>query len=262
MAGRRRKRVLVISDTHCGHELGLTPPAFDRDMRPEQGGSVWDMRRIMWSWFKDKVDHMGKIDLLIFNGDAIDGRGEASGGTELTHPDRNDQVEMAVAAIKYIGAGKILMSYGTPYHTGKFEDWEDAVAREVKAEKIGGEDNLSVNGTIFNYRHHCGRSSVPHGRHTAIASEKLWNMLWAERGEYPKADILIRSHVHYFNYAGGADWLALTTPALQGYGTKFGGRRMTGTVDIGMVVFNVDKSGEYSWKPVLLRLPLQHPISL
>ena len=259
---KSRKRVLVVSDFHSGHIRGLTHPGFDRDNEPERHRTSWRIRRHVWNWFADTTDRLGRVDILIVNGDAIDGRGEASGGTELIYPDRNDQVEMAVAAIKHIGAGKILMSYGTPYHTGKFEDWEDQIAREVKAEKIGGEDSIDINGTIFNYRHHVGRSSVPHGRHTAVSREKLWNTLWAERGEYPRADIIIRSHVHYFNYAGGSDWLAMTTPALQGYGSKYGNRKVTGTVDIGMVVFNVAKNGDYAWKPLLLRLPFQPPISL
>lgn len=259
---KSRKRVLVVSDFHCGHELGLTHPGFDPDTRPKNGTHSYDVRRFMWNWFADKTNRIGKVDILIVNGDAIDGKGEASGGTELIYPDRNDQVEMAVAAIRHIGAGKVLMSYGTSYHTGKEEDWEDAIAREVNAEKIGGEDTVDINGLLINYRHHCGRSSIPHGRHTAIAREALWNVLWGERGEYPKADVLIRSHVHYFNYCGGSEWLALTTPSLQGYGAKYGGRRMSGTVDIGVVVFNIDKGGEYSWKPILLRLPLNGPILL
>lgn len=258
---KRRKRVLVISDLHCGHVIGLTPPGWDRDTAPEQKSQLWDMRRTIWDWYAETVDRLGKIDILLVNGDSIDGKGEASGGTEQLYSDRNKQVNMASAAIKQVGAGKIFMSYGTPYHTGKMEDWEDAVAREVKAEKIGGEDTIDINGLIINYRHHIGRSTIPHGRHTSPAKERLWNMIWAERGEYPKADVVIRSHVHYFNYCGGGGWMALTTPALQGYGTKYGGRRMTGTVDIGMVVFNVAKNGEYSWKPVLLRLPSHPPIS-
>jgi len=262
MAGRRRKRVVVISDLHCGHQIGLTPTGFDPDERPARGARLWDQRREIWNWFTNKISRVGKIDVLIVNGDAVDGKGPASGGTEQLYIDRNDQVEMAASVINYIGARKVLMSYGTSYHTGKQEDWEDAVAREVGAEKIGGEDNVEINGKIINYRHHISRSSVPHGRFTAIAKEQLWNGLWAERGEYPKADIIIRSHVHYHVYCGSSGWLAMTTPGLQGYGSKYGGRRMSGTVDIGFVTITIEKSGEFAWRPVLLRLGLQSPISL
>ena len=258
----KSKRVLVVSDFQCGHLVGLTPPGFDADREPVRHREFYDMRRTIWRWFKRTVNKLSPIDILIVNGDAVDGKGQASGGTEQLYMDRNDQAEMAAAVIRTIDAKKIVMSYGTPYHTGQLEDWEDAVARDVEAEKIGGEDVIDVNGLIINYRHHVGRSTIPHGRFTPIAKEMLWNMLWAERGEYPKADVLIRSHVHYHVYCGSPGWLAMTTPALQGYGTKYGGRRMSGTVDIGMVVFDVKSKERYTWMSELLRLTERLPISL
>jgi len=258
----KSKRVLVVADFHCGHLVGLTPPGFDADREPQRHREFYDMRRTIWRWFKRTVTKLAPIDILIVNGDAVDGKGQASGGTEQLYADRNDQAEMAASVIRTIDAKKVVMSYGTPYHTGQLEDWEDAVARDVGAEKIGGEDVIDVNGLIINYRHHVGRSTIPHGRFTPIAKEMLWNLLWAERGEYPKADVLIRSHVHYHVAAQSAEWLAMTTPALQGYGTKYGGRRMSGTVDIGVIVFDVKGKENYTWKPVLLRLREQQPISL
>lgn len=258
----KSKRVLAVADFQCGHLIGLTPPGFDADREPQRHHEFYDMRRTIWRWFKRTVSKLAPIDILIVAGDAVDGKGPASGGTEQLYMDRNDQVEMAAAVIRTIDAKKIVMAYGTPYHTGKQEDWEDAVAREVGAEKIGGEDVIDVNGLIINYRHHVGRSTIPHGRFTPIAKEMLWNILWAERGEYPKADVLIRAHVHYHVYCGTSNWLAMTLPALQGYGTKYGGRRMTGTVDVGMVVFDVTNRGEFTWRPELLRLQEQRPISL
>jgi len=220
------------------------------------------MRRGIWGWFDKTVHSLGNIHAVIVNGDAIDGRGEKSGGTELLAADRNEQVEMAAAAIMHIPCKTRMLAYGTPYHAGQLEDWEDAVAAQVHAEKIGGEDTVDVDGVLINYRHHIGRSGIPHGRHTAVAKEALWNALWNERGEYPRAHIILRSHVHYVSYAGGADWVGITTPALQGYGGKYGTRIMSGTVDIGMIVIDVIGKGEFVWKPLIFRLPMHKPISL
>jgi hypothetical protein len=256
------KRMMVISDLHCGHEVGLTHPGFDPDKKPKRKPELWKMRRAIWKWFAKEVAKLGTIDVLLVNGDAIDGKGQASGSTELLYPDRFDQIEMGVAAIRHIGAKKVVMSYGTPYHTGKLEDWEDAIASEVGAEKIGGEDTIDINGLLINYRHKVGRSSIEHGKHTAVAKERLTNLLWATRKEYPRADVCVRSHVHYFNYCGGSDWLAMTTPALQGYGTKFGARIATGVVDIGFVYFDIAGKNNYTWTEKLLRLPMQKPLSL
>ena len=84
--------------------------------------------------------------------------------------------------------------------------------------------------------------------------------MWAERGEYPKADVLIRSHVHYYDFDGDFDWLGMTTPALQGYGSKFGGRKCTGTVDVGLVYFDVKGKDDYTWKAKRLKFPAAEPL--
>ena len=251
---RTFKRVLAIGDFHCGHEVGLTPPKWEPGPRTTPKRHL--MRTAIWTWFQQQVQPL-KPDILIVNGDCIDGKGQASQASELLYADRLDQVGMAVDAIQSIpDKPKIYMSYGTAYHTGKGEDWEDIVADKVGAVSIGGEDEISVNGTIINYKHHLGRSGVPHGRTSAVLRDALWNQLWAHRGEYERADILLRSHVHYHGFAGDTDLLAMTLPAMQGYGTKFGTRRVTGTVDVGFVVFDVYGPNDYTWEPHIWRAPI------
>jgi len=127
----------------------------------------------------------------------------------------------------------------------------------MNAEKIGAEDTVDVNGFLINYRHHVGRSGIPHGRHTAVAKERLTNLLWAARGEYHLANAVIRSHVHYHAFCGDPDWIAMTTPALQGYGSKYGARRCTGLVDVGMVHFDIWSKEKWEWKSHILRFPAE-----
>ena len=242
------KRVVVIADLHSGHQVGLTHPDFDAvPSSPGHKRDLYNIRRRCWNFYTETIDALKPIDVLIVNGDTIDGKGKRSGGTELVTADRTEQCDMAAEAIKYAEAGMIVMSHGTPYHTGEMEDWEDQVAKTVKAHKIGGEDWIDVNGLIFNYRHFVGSSSVPYGRHTQVAKERLWNLLWTEHDEYPKSDVILRSHVHYFDYCGGFGWLGMTTPALQFYGTKFGTRKMSGIVDFGLVSFDVESKDNFSW---------------
>lgn len=250
MSKRTFKRVVVIADLHCGHRVGLTHPDFN--VAPPRGSKRWPLyvlRRRLWKFYAEAIGSLKPIDALIVNGDAVDGKGQKSGSTELITADRDEQAEMAAAAILHAEAGLVVMSYGTPYHTGASEDWENAVAKEVSAAKIGGHDWLDVNGLVFDYRHYVGRSIIPHGRHTSVSRERLWNLLWAEWDEYPKAQVFLRSHVHYFNFCGGYKWLALTTPALQGPKTKFGTRQSTGTVDFGIVSFDVVDREEWTWRP-------------
>ena len=252
------KRVVVISDTHCGHMSGLTPPEYDS---PAPAGaenleSYHKQRRYIWDWFDKQVKGLGKVDVLIANGDMVDGKGIASGGTEQLYMSYEDQADMAAAVVARFGKPSVNMSFGTGYHTGKDEDWESILARQIGAEKIGDEDNININGLVINYKHHLGTSQVPYGRATAVLRDKFWKDIWALRGEYPKVDVVIRSHVHYHQYVGGPDFLAMTTPALQGYGSKYA-RRLSGVVDIGFVVFDIKSKTDYDWEPLILRMPFK-----
>lgn len=258
---KRPIRVVITSDRHHGSIVGLTPPGFDVTQEPALESQVpkWRMRRAVWDWFDAQVKQLGQVDVLLDNGDAIDGKGQRSGGTEQLFLDRGDQTEMAVYAINehFRGATKF-MSFGTSYHVGTEEDWEQGVAQGVKAE-IHSEDTLDIRGVKLNYKHHISGSSIPHGRFTALARDKLWNTLWSIRGEYPVADVVIRSHVHYFGFCGVAEWMAFTTPSLQGYGSKFGARRMSGTVDVGFIVMDITGPGEVNMAARVWRAPFKPP---
>lgn len=255
----QNKRVVVISDMHCGHKLGLTHEDFDA--RPNNTASrdykAWLVRRKCRRWYVKKTEELKPVHLVIVNGDAVDGKGTKSGGTEQLTTDRTEQVDMAAALIQMWDAKNIVMSHGTSYHVGRDEDWEDHIFKhrwlEDRMRKIGGHDTVSINGVVFDYKHHIGKSSIPHGRFTALAREHLWNQLWSLRGEYPEATILLRSHVHYHVYCGDTDWLAVITPALQAYGSKFGARIPSGTVDYGLLHFDITDKGEWSWQSHILR---------
>jgi hypothetical protein len=246
------KKVMVMSDTHCGHLLGLTPPDF------RYGKDTKRIQQECWDWFVEESQKRGPYDLIVLNGDAIDGDGRKSGGTEQITTDRQVQAEMAAECIKAnMSKGtKVVLTYGTGYHTGNSEDFENDISKHIPILKIGSHEWVDVEGTIFDFKHHAGSSTIPHGRHTYVAKERIWNVMWNERKNCPKADVIIRSHVHYFDYCGDQFFLGMTTPALQGLGSKYGARRCSGTVDYGFVVFNVNKEG-YTWNPVLADIKAQ-----
>jgi len=240
------KRLLVISDLHCGHRAGLTPPEWwDND-----DGKYAEIQETMWKWYVGMVKKVMPVDVLVVNGDAIDGKGSKSGSSELITADRNEQCKMAETCINLIKAERIYMTYGTAYHTGDDEDWEDIVADRVSAD-IKSHLWLNIGGVNFDFKHKVTSSTIPHGRHTGPAKDKLWNLLWAEKGLQPKADVLIRSHVHYFTQSGDSFSEIFTTPALQGPGSKFGARIMSGIIDIGTMMFDCE-DGNYTTTKLLM----------
>ncbi len=249
-----KKRMVTIGDLHCGHRVGLTPTAWHRS-RP--GNKYDSIQKEIWDWYKAEIDRLKPIDILVVNGDAIDGKGKRSGSSELITADMNEQVEMAANCIWTVEAEQIVMTYGTPYHTGIDTDHEKQLADMVKATKIGGQEWIDVNGTIFDFKHKIGGTTVPYGKGTPIAKDRLWNLLWTEFEEQPKAQIFIRSHVHYFFYAGEAHWLGMTLPSLQGQGSKFGSRQCVGHVDCGIVWFDIEDDGSFTWDYSLCRASTQ-----
>jgi hypothetical protein len=247
------KRVVAMGDLHCGHVAGLTPPSWhyrrDSDNAYQKNFAV--MQSTEWKWYDDTVKALQPVDVLIVNGDAIDGKGEASGGTELITTDRKEQVSMARECIEAVGAKAVYIIYGTPYHTGKEEDWEAVLAGEVDAVTIGSHEWFDCNGLIFDCKHFVSGSIIPHGRHTAISRDKLWNELWAARGGQPASDVFLRSHVHYFNYCGEAGKLMMILPSLQVW-SKYGAKRHAGIINTGIVSFDVEDKEHYSWQPHLM----------
>jgi len=252
----RTKRLVVISDLHAGHRVGLTPPDYQWKANKNAEHGVYKcakIQRACWKWYKEAMLALRPIDVLVVNGDAIDGRGERSGGVELITGDRRHQADMAAEAILLAGAKQVVMVRGTPYHTGQKEDWEDVIARKVRACKIGNHEWVNINGIVFDFKHKIGRSTIPHGQFTPQARDWLWNALWAEAGFQPKADWLIRSHVHYARDCGGWSgdrrWVALTTPALQAMGTRYGARECSNLVDYGFNSWDITPNGSVTWQP-------------
>ena len=239
------KTVVALADLHCGHRAGLTPPDWQWSKGTGRRKAWGQAQREAWRAYQDLRAAIGPADVLIANGDLIDGRGEASGSTELAIVDRHEQCEAAKECLSLWDAKRTIISTGTAYHTGQYEDWEEGIADSMNAE-ILSHPFVKIEGVTFDLKHHVGGSQIPHGRYTALARDQLWNVLWSERGEQPRAQVYLRAHVHYFAFAGGRDWVAMTLPALQMAGTKYGARRFSGTVDWGLVVFRIE-GGAYSW---------------
>ena len=243
------KRVVAIGDMHCGFNGGLTPPEW---WYPMDTGTHFDFfahqQRIMWNWYKDTLESLMPIDILLVNGDCIDGRGERSGGTELITTDRMVQCAMATRCILEAKGRKIVMTYGTPYHCGQLEDWETIIAKDVRAEKIGGHEWVTAEGegVTFDLKHKIGTSNAPAGRMTASAQQSLWNDLWHLRKAQPMAQVVLRSHAHYFVHCGDYRKLSMVLPALCGFGSKFGVRECSGTVDMGLISFDCE-DGRFDW---------------
>lgn len=173
--------------------------------------------------------------MLLVNGDVIEGRNERAGGAELLTNDRNLQCEMGIKSIKEWNARQILMTFGTNYHvSGDAEDFEYNIARELDAE-IEGRLFFKLEGMTIDARHKVSTSAIPHGRATGLLREVMWALIKEAEGEWPKVDIVIRSHSHYHLWIESHKKVAFTTPALQLSRGRYGSREMSGTTHWGAI---------------------------
>jgi len=256
----RPQRGVIISDLHCGHRAGLTPPAWqwrpgDEDKYGNKQHKWAEQQAHIWKWYRAEIKSLGRIDWLICNGDAIEGKGPRSGGTELITSDRSEQIDMAGECLSIVNAKTIRLTRGTPAHTGQEEDWEDQLAKHLNC-KIGDHEWFDCNGLIFDCKHKIGGSSIPHGRATPLIRAGLWNMLWKAGKLQPEADVLVRSHVHYcFDCQGLTPYKRyFITPAMQGFGSKFGAKECEGTVNVGFISFEITNQRKWKWHMHLLDL--------
>ena len=260
------KNVMLCGDFHCGHHVGLTPPSYNHKPDEDKNDPKWTLyvaRKKLWDIFAREVKARPRPDVMVANGDLIDGRGERSGCTELLTSDRDEQSEMAAAVIRSVKPKKLVMTYGTPYHTGSNgEDFESVIKKAINVDPLGNPYKnrvdvtlkahayFKIGGVTFDCKHKIGASQIPHGRATALMRENLWSSVWNEYKDVPRADVFIRSHVHYHVFCGDTKKLMMTLPALQAQGSKYGARQCSGIVDWGFVWFECDK-GEYSWEAVI-----------
>lgn len=223
----------MISDTHCGHLWGLTPPSF----WTQYDEDALAFQKEAWTWFINTLNLYKPFDMVIGNGDLIDGRGEKSGGTELIVGDRFKQSSMAVDIINAVQAKDVLIVRGTDYHVGKCEQFEDHIAERTGAQEISDHLRFRMGGYLFDVRHHTGGTTVPWSNSTAIAKE----LFLANLKENNEVDVMIRSHVHrYVELKINPNQIAFTTPGLQGH-SRFGSKRCIGTVNFGVVVIDLDR---------------------
>jgi len=257
---------IAQGDKHSGHKVGLTP--YPWQLTPRRGGftkrSKWaKIQTELWQAYISILSGLPKLDFILELGDMIDGKAHRSGGTELITSDIQEQCDMAVEIYeetrKFCKKNvKVAAVYGTDYHVAtEGEDWENEIAYRAGFTKIGAHEWPQVNGCVFDIKHKVGSSTIPHGRFTAIAKEKMWNALWAEREEQPRSDVLIRAHAHYYSAIDTADGCAMILPALQGMGSRYGSRQCSGTVDWGLVHFVVHDDGSVDWYPHIIRINAQ-----
>jgi len=239
------KSVVILSDLHCGSVYGLTTPEhFNAEHKR-------DYQEEAYLKYKELTKKWVKPDILIVNGDLIEGNQSKQGGAELITPNREIQGEMAIDLLEMWNAKQIYMTFGTAYHVSeKAEDFEYTIAKRLTDRgtntHIEGRLYINVEGITFDIRHKIGTSSVPYARATAVLREITWDLIKEANGTGPDVDCVIRSHAHYHIGVevpgkNGKMRYAYITPGLQMSGGRYGSRECSGETHWGAFRLIIDK---------------------
>lgn len=235
-------RVIVISDNHAGHILGLTPPEYWRE-------DVRSIHEPFWNWWMGNKAE--SYDVMLHLGDAVDGDGHKESTFHLT-TDIDIQQEIAIKVIESANAKTHKFVSGTPYHCGTALDYDKAVARHF-GDEISWMRKIDIEGVKINMAHTVVKSTTPVGGDIALKKQRIWNYIYAQIENDAPADLILRGHIHEYLENGDTRMRMRTVPALKIGNPDFDryARKMQGGFyDVGFIELDIDNGKIKRLEPI------------
>lgn len=247
------KKILVVSDLHCGSIYGLLPSGFER---VDKAGRLYTQRRALWEAWQHMAQATKGADIVVVNGDLVDGKQEAQRQTEMNLSTIEEQVDAATICLQQLRPAKGAMWYfvqGTEFH-----DQKGCPAVEQIAQRFGAQVPFPANnngaglysweildlevepGVILNIQHGTATGQGFY-RATPYDREMIFSALAGKEHSMPKADCVIRSHAHFFIHLEHASKHSVGVPCWQ-LQTRFMRKNSAYRMlpDIGAVVIYAD----------------------
>jgi len=224
------KKLIVAGDTHMGSLVG---PRFDDGATPLQ-------KELADAWI-EMVDDVGRVDVLIANGDLCEGADPKSNGKGCWTTDLSEQVRGAASMLKMIDVDKrnVYCTQGSTYHVGSNPSLDEMVCDTIGG-TFGPYIALVLDGNRFFFNHNGGAARKQGNRGGALYRHIVTSMLNAPQfGDYR---FMAFNHGHYFAEVRANDRIAVNTPGWKGIDTFIGTRGVPDVPDIGYVMVEVHGS--------------------
>jgi hypothetical protein len=246
------KRVLVIGDTHIGSDVALSPEEIELD-----SGNVISANEIQLAIlndYREMIDDVGVVDLLILNGDLVDGTNYYGEGAGCLTTSMDTQAEIAAQLLSEIKFRKVVGCRGTTYHGKKNPNLDKKVI-----EALGGvcmdEVSINIEKTRIYANHRTPvRMSQWDSRPQSIAKD----ILLAELNEmdFGHYDIICKSHAHYYIGLDQGTSVGFVCPCWKGRDefAKGSVNPFAFNPSIGYVMFDINYDGSFSWSRSVKRL--------
>jgi FlaG/FlaF family flagellin (archaellin) len=242
-------KILVTGDWHIGSHYGLMLPEYDD---PYSGMTIRanPLQTFLFENFCQMLDLIGEVDIVILNGDTVEGQNKREKGIGVWTTDIHAQANCASVIADMIRCRKIYCSQGSPYHTEN-PTGDKIVCDKVNGEWIGDWHFIEINNNLTIYlKHHGDFSSIPYARCTA---QRKQSMIAKSQGT--NVDIFINSHTHHFNFSGDSSDLSISIPCWKGI-DPYIGKKSIEQPDNGYVLINVD-GPNYTWTYNIFKIPFQ-----
>lgn len=210
-------------------------------------------RDILKKW-ETLCDEYQKCDLLLLNGDTIDGRNYKDTGLGTWTTDVQLQAEVLAELVSWLKPREVIATSGSPYHSDRNPNMDKIACEMCGGTFKGGYASININGCRI------------HAQHKTTVSKSTWQyratpiaraMVLAELASdvYGHYDIALKSHVHWFNYVGFSHSLGMVLPCWKAY-DAFGDTNIE-FVDpaVGYVVFEIDHDGSYNFEYDITHFP-------
>lgn len=271
-----QKKVVILSDIHSGSEYAVKSP-WATVREDDTHSQMNSQQEVLFDHWKDLSKKWRRPDVLIINGDLIEGLQPKSQLTHCWSSDLFDQADDCIRLVNMFGAKTIYVVRGTPYHTQtRGIDIEESIAKELGAVKERSRYStefklldISPNrfiGRIVHVTHHIAGSKWFMYRSTALARDMASMMLneshFVERDIGQKIFGIIRAHNHYFWYSESATRIMIQGPCWQ-LMTPFAHKvAATSPGDIGAIMLTMFEDGSWNKEHSLLKskgmLPVVH----
>jgi hypothetical protein len=231
------RKLVVLSDLHCGSTVGLLPPGFVTLEGNEVRQNL--IQRWLWACWTDAAqwarDFVGSDPwALVLNGDAVEG--VHHGGKDIVSTDAADHVAAAEQCLALFKPTASYLVEGTECHVGSREHslGKSLGARprtldNGKLSYVWPELLLDVNGVLCSINHHISPSSRVYLEGSGLSIAMGNEQLECVRAGHPVPRVICRAHRHRRGeYSDGSSTICVTG-AWQAL-TRHGRKVVTGAV--------------------------------